>query len=252
MSEHRKHIIVAGLFVICVFVAGLALSKDESPPLAWTLLLCGMWSCGVWLYPACLTPSKQTFRLILRRLIQAFGIGLVGGAFIVAGMFFLHLGPWEKRPIQERDALMTLRFHEQNSEPSERATRVLSLLSSYRLQQEKMGQPLFPTYSTGENSERKRLYQSFQGLANVPYDAKSDEQRALYANVLFLNWYCPEYHTDRHDYYRDEYAKSHFDQKQGISEVEFYHHAARVMNSRSFQTLEDTLLNFTNKDLPHN
>lgn len=48
--ELKKRTLISGLFFICIIIAAYSLYKDENPPLTWTILLCGMWSAGAWLW----------------------------------------------------------------------------------------------------------------------------------------------------------------------------------------------------------
>jgi hypothetical protein len=68
VTGSKNRILVAGLFAICTTVAAYSLYEDNDPPLTWTLLLCGIWSTGVWLWGEHLSTQKVNDYIKWRKL----------------------------------------------------------------------------------------------------------------------------------------------------------------------------------------
>lgn len=46
----NKPVLIGGLFTICAIIAARSFYENDAPSLPWMLLLCGMWSAGIWLW----------------------------------------------------------------------------------------------------------------------------------------------------------------------------------------------------------
>jgi hypothetical protein len=106
MNPNRPRVIIAGVFVICAFTSALALYKDVSPPLTWPLLLCGLWSAGVWLWPEQIALKRLLNKCIL--LFKELGISLLIIAILI--LFGSVVDQWLQGYIAKRNQTPEARY----------------------------------------------------------------------------------------------------------------------------------------------
>lgn len=173
MNDGRRRVLIGGVFVICAAISIYALSEKDSPSLSWTLILCGMWSAGVWLWRPWMLPAKSQLLKVARVLCYVV-IALLVCCLVVflARLFFASLTPKPEPPLSERDAI-TVRDSFDLLEPDAKQV-AQEWLKRYQEQQTKLGLPLYPSEQTSMRTlDLLPAFENFDGwLSTLPDDRR--------------------------------------------------------------------------------
>lgn len=139
----------------------------------------------------------------------------------------------------------------QNIDTLEGVDRVqaLDVLTRYQQQQDDLGEPEWPSQVKALQDRQTTINGLYSGgLDKVQFDVSPWSKdpaadKATYANMAFLaDRYgkTPQEIADRHDFYRNDYARQFFGQSNGVDDKAFYGLAAKEIQRR--QQVNDTFM----------